>query len=123
MEKKKRTHKDSFIDAFRGLAWAIQTQPNLRIHIILSLAVILSGAYFQLTTVEMAIVLVMIVLGLSGEMINTALESMTDLITTEYRTEAKIAKDVAAAMMLTIASGAIIVAAWIFIPHIIQTFF
>ena len=53
------------------------------------------------------------------EMINTALESITDLVTQEWRQEAKIAKDVAAGMMLTVAIGAVIVAALILLPKIL----
>jgi diacylglycerol kinase len=66
----------------------------------------------------MAIILFTILLGLSGEMINTALESMTDLITTEWKAQAKIAKDVSAGMMLLIAMGAVLVALFIFVPYI-----
>lgn len=51
-------------------------------------------------------------------MINTALESMTDLITKEWRQEAKIAKDVAAGMMLLIAMGAVVIGAVIFLPYV-----
>jgi diacylglycerol kinase (ATP) len=53
-------------------------------------------------------------------MINTSIEAMTDLITTEHRQNAKIAKDVAAGMMLTTAFGAVIVALFVFVPHILQ---
>ncbi len=52
-------------------------------------------------------------------MINTSLESMTDLITKEWRSEAKIAKDVAAGMMLTVSLGAFVVALIIFIPYLV----
>lgn len=63
-----------------------------------------------------------IVIGLSAEMINTSIETMTDLITKEYRLEAKIAKDVSAGMMLLTATGAVLVAVLILVPHIINTF-
>ena len=43
---------------------------------------------------------------------------MTDLITKEWREEAKIAKDVAAGMMLTVAVGALAVALIIFLPYL-----
>ncbi len=64
----------------------------------------------------MTIILFTILLGLAGEMINTAIESVTDLVTTEWHMEAKIAKDVSAGMMLLIAFGAICVA--LFLVHI-----
>ena len=44
---------------------------------------------------------------------------MTDLITKEWREEAKIAKDVSAGMMLTVAIGAVCVALVIFGPYIL----
>jgi diacylglycerol kinase (ATP) len=55
-----------------------------------------------------------------GEMVNTTIEAMTDLITHEWRQEAKIAKDVGAGMMLLAAFGATAVASYIFIPYIIR---
>jgi undecaprenol kinase len=85
---------------------------------VISLIAISLSVYFQITAVEKVIILFTILLGLSGEMINTALESMTDLITKEWRQEAKIAKDVAAGMMLLIAMGAVVIAAVIFLPYV-----
>jgi len=114
-----RTHKDSFKDAFAGLAWSFRTQPNFKIHLLLAVGAILLSWFLQITLVEFAIVIFAIMLGLTAEMINTSIESMTDLITTEYRQQAKISKDVAAGMMLTTAIGAVLVAIVIFIPHIL----
>lgn len=119
MKTEQRAHLDSFKDAFAGLAWSAKTQPNFKIHLLLAGAAILLSWFLQITLVEFAIILFAIVLGLTAEMINTSIESMTDLITTEYRQSAKIAKDVAAGMMLTAAIGAVLVALVIFIPHIL----
>lgn len=113
-----RKHHISFKVAIAGLRWAIQTQPNFRVHLVLSALALIGGWYFRVTATEMLILVFTIVLGLSAEMVNTAIESMTDLITKEWRTEAKIAKDVSAGMMLITAFGALIVAAVIFFPHI-----
>ena len=109
-----KKHTISFQHAFAGLAWAIRTQPNFRVHLVLSAIALLLSAFFQITTTEWAIIVFTIVLGLTAELINTAIESMTDLIIKEWREEAKIAKDVAAGMMLTTAMGAVIVALIIF---------
>lgn len=114
-----RTHKDSFKDAFAGLSWSFKTQPNFKIHLLLATIAIFLSWFLHITLVEFAVIIFTIVLGLTAEMINTSIESMTDLITTEYRESAKIAKDVAAGMMLTTAIGAILVALVIFIPHIL----
>ena len=119
MKELLRTHHISFKNAFAGLGWAIRTQPNFRVHITLSLVAILLGLYLGITSVEMTLIFFTIILGLSAEMINTALESMTDLITTEWRENAKIAKDVSAGMMLVVAIGAIGVAVVIFGPYLL----
>lgn len=111
-------HHISLKTALDGLLWAIRTQPNFRIHLALSIFALLGGWYFRVTSTEMLILVFMIILGLAAEMINTAIESMTDLITREWRAEAKIAKDVSAGMMLITAAGALIVAFVIFIPYI-----
>jgi diacylglycerol kinase len=113
-----RTHVDSFKDAFAGIAWVIKTQPNFKIHLLLATIAIILSWFYQITLVEFTIIIFTIVLGLTAEMVNTSIEAMTDLITTEYRQSAKIAKDVAAGMMLMTAIGAAVVALIIFTPHI-----
>lgn len=111
-------HTISFNNAFAGLAWAIRTQPNFRVHLALSAIAILSAVYFRITRIEWTIIVFTIVLGLVAELVNTAIESMTDLITREWRQQAKVAKDVSAGMMLTVAVGAVIVALFIFLPYL-----
>lgn len=123
MRETLRRHHISFKNAFAGLFWAIGTQPNFRVHLVLSSLALLLAYFLRITRTEMAIILFTIVLGLSSEMINTAIESMTDLITKEWKTEAKIAKDVSAGMMLTVAIGAIGVALFIFGPYLSPFFF
>jgi diacylglycerol kinase (ATP) len=118
MMKVLRQHHISFKNAFSGLVWSLKTQPNFRVHIACSLAAIFLGLYLDITSTEMAIILFTILLGLSAEMINTALESMTDLITTQWNQQAKIAKDVSAGMMLMVAVGAVLIAIFIFGPYI-----
>lgn len=119
MKELLRKHTVSFKHAFAGLWWAVTTQPNFRVHLVLSLLAIGLGFFFEITQIEWAIIIFTIVLGLSAELINTAIESMTDLITKEWREEAKIAKDVSAGMMLTVAIGAVCVALVIFGPYIL----
>lgn len=122
MEKLLRQHSISFRNAFSGLWWALRSQPNFRVHIFLATGALFLCWYLAVTPIEFIVIVFTIVLGLSAEMINTALESMTDLITRDWREEAKIAKDVSAGMMLTVAVGAAIVALIIFGPKLITRF-
>lgn len=113
-----RKHHISFKNAWSGIIWALKTQPNFRIHITLSLIAIGMGLYYRISQTEFLVIVFTIILGLSAEMINTSLEAMTDLITTEWRKNAKIAKDVAAGMMLSVAIGAVVVWFIIFSPYL-----
>lgn len=114
-----RQHHISFKNAFSGMRWAFTTQPNFRVHFVFSAAAIILGIILKVTYIEMTIVVLTIIFGLGAEMVNTSLEAMTDLITTEYKQSAKIAKDVAAGMMLLTAIGAVVVAFLIFLPKIL----
>jgi diacylglycerol kinase (ATP) len=115
-----RRHTISFKNAFAGIFWAVRTQPNFRVHLGLSLFALVLGTILNLTYIEMTIIIFTIILGLTCEMINTAIEAMTDLITTQHHENAKIAKDVSAGMMLTSAIGAVGVAVFIFVPHLLN---
>jgi diacylglycerol kinase len=117
MEQIIKKHHISFKNAFSGLKYAFVTQPNFLVHGSISLVVILLGLVVKISKIEMTILLTIIILGLAIEMANTAIESVTDLITSEWRKEAKIAKDVAAGMMLLTAIGATIIALFIFTPY------
>lgn len=113
-------HRISFKNAIDGIVWAFSTQPNFRIHICLSIFAISLGIWLQISQLEMTIIIFTIVFGLGIEMVNTSLEAMTDLITKEYRQEAKIAKDVSAGMMLLAAIGATVIAGLIFLPKLLN---
>lgn len=112
--------KNSFSYAAEGIRYAFSNDQNMRIHIIVAILVILASLLFKVTPGEMGILAVVIILVITTEMINTSIEKMTDLITKEYRTEAKIAKDVAAGMVLIASLGAVIVGIFIFTPYILK---
>lgn len=120
MKKLIRQHHISFKHAFEGILWAFTSQPNFRVHTILAVLAITFGFILKVSFIEMTVLALAIVFGMGVEMVNTSIEAMTDLITTEYREQAKIAKDVAAGMMLLVAFGTVIVALLIFGPKIID---
>jgi len=115
----RRFHHISFKHAFDGIMHTFATQPNLRIHLVISLFVILASFLLQLARWEWAIILFTILWVIVSEMINTALEAVVDLLVSEYHQSAKVAKDVAAGMVLVGAGGSVIIGLLIFIPHLI----
>lgn len=113
-------HFRSFREAFAGVKHAFSEHPNFRIHLILSLLVILLAWYYQISKFELLVLILTIIIGFAVEFLNTAVESVCDLVTIEFRKDIKIAKDVAAAMMLVTALGSIIIGVLIFYPYIFR---
>lgn len=109
--------------ALAGVWWALTYNQNLRFHFGAAIVVIILSIIFHVNTFEMGILGVMILLVIVTEMINTVIEEMVNLITKEHHEEARIAKDVAAGMVLVCAVGSIIVGFLVFAPHIEQFFF
>ena len=112
----------SFGYAFEGFLHALKHNRNLRVHLVVALAVVILGMFFRINKYEMSILGIVILLVISSEMINTAIEEMVNLITSEHRREAKIAKDVAAGMVLIAAVGSVIVGLLIFTPYVLKLF-
>lgn len=112
----------SFKCALEGIGYALKYDQNLRIHFLFAFLVILLSIYFRVNPFEMGILGIMILLVISTEMINSAIEQMVDLITNEHKQEAKIAKDVSAGMVLLTAMGSVIVGFLIFLPYILKLF-
>jgi len=110
------SHHISFKAAFDGLKYALFTQPNFRIHLVATALALSLAWLFKISQSELLILLFTITLVLVAEMINTSIEAMTDLLSPTHHPQAKIAKDVAAGMVLLTASLSIIIGLAIFLP-------
>ncbi|MEJ5198339.1 MAG: diacylglycerol kinase family protein [Anaerolineae bacterium] len=108
----------SFSYAFAGLAYAVRTQRNLRIHLAIAGAVIVAAALLNVTAAEWAVLSLTIGVVISAELINTVAELAVDLLTQEYHPMAKVAKDVGAAAVVTTAIAAVGVGVAIFGPRL-----
>lgn len=113
-------HVQSFRLAFSGIWYAFRTQLNFKVHTGFALLAVLLGLTLNISQVEWVVLALTIVLVFVAEMLNTSIESMTNLITNEHRQHAKFAKDVSAGMVLIAAIGAVIVGLIIFIPKILS---
>lgn len=115
---KRRVHIISFKHAWDGIWYAVTTQPNFQVHLIAAFAVVFSARHFEVTKMEWIVLLLAIALVLIAEMLNTAIESVTDILILEFNKHAKIAKDVAAGMVLLAVVLSIIVGLVIFLPYV-----
>jgi diacylglycerol kinase len=118
-----RRHVDSFHSALIGLKTAFLTQPNFKIMLIFVVLTVLLGLLFFISQFEWLILCLIFALVFVAEMINTSIEAVVDLVTEEWRANAKIAKDVSGGMVLLCVFFSIIIGMIIFFPKIIQTAF
>lgn len=94
-------------------------EQNLLIHIIASIFVIVLGIYFKVSSIEWFLLLLVILLVISSELLNSAIELAVDTYTLEYNALARVAKDSAAGAVLTSAFFALVIGITIFLPKII----
>ncbi len=123
MRDAKPTFLESVGYAITGIKVAIRYNRNIRIHIVIAVLVVIATFIFGLNQFEKAIICMIILLVISAEMINTAIEEIVDLVTKDYREEAKYAKDVSAGMVLIVAGGSIAVGFLVFTPHVLKFIF
>ncbi|MFN5444984.1 MAG: diacylglycerol kinase family protein [Crocinitomicaceae bacterium] len=109
-----RNRIKSFSYAFRGLKTFFQTQHNAWIHALATVIVIILGNMVKLSTAEWLWIGLAIALVFITEMLNTAIEFLTDLVSPEYHPLAKKTKDVAAGAVLIAAFFAVIIGILVF---------
>ena len=109
---------NSFVYAWHGLTYAIRTQRNARVHMVLATIAIVLGVLLHISPVEWAMVFIAITLVFIAEMFNTVAEACVDLVTREYHPLAHIAKDVAAGAVLLNAMLSVVIGGLVFIPHL-----
>lgn len=118
----KHTLSDSFQYAFRGILTGICRERNMRIHCLAVLCVTLAGTLLHITLVEWCFCLMSFALVISMELVNTAVESVVDLVTEEKRELAAIAKDTAAGAVLFSAVISAVTGCIIFVPYLLELF-
>ncbi|WP_162428108.1 diacylglycerol kinase [Pontibacter pudoricolor] len=109
---------NSFKFALQGLNSAVRSEPHMRLHLLSALGVIVAGLLFDVTKLEWCLLAGSIGLVLTAEIFNTAIETLTNLVSPQHNPLAGKTKDLAAAAVLVAAITAAIVGLLIFIPYI-----
>ena len=120
MNLKNKCLINSFKYACMGIKSAIKSERNMKIHVLATLIVTALGFILGLDPLEWVACIFSIVIVISSEMLNTAIETIVDLVSPNINPLAKKAKDIAAGSVLVMAIGAFLVGLIIFIPKIIN---
>lgn len=122
MTEERKKIINSFKYAFEGIKSSLRTERNIKIHFSMMILVIVAGILLDISTYEWMICIILFGMVIGGELVNTAIEEVTDLVTTEINPKAKLAKDIAAGAVLIMAITSAIIGLIIFIPKIILLF-
>ncbi len=90
------TFRRSFLFAMQGFRMALRTERNIKVMIVGGILALVAGILIQLDLISWAIVLLCCGVVIAAELLNTAIETVVDLVSPEYHPLAGRAKDIAA---------------------------
>lgn len=116
--KDKRLYNRDFIqacqNAVNGIIYCATSQTNIRKELIIGTIVMILSLFYDLSTAEFLCLTFAVFFVIFAEFVNTAIETIVDLIVDVYHPKAKIAKDVGAGAVVLSAVNAVIVAYFLF---------
>lgn len=107
-------------NAMNGVVYVVKNGKNIKIQIVIAILVFIAAIILKFNNVELAILVLICFFIFALEFINTVIERLADLYTTEYNEKVKVIKDVAAGTVAIIAIASIIIGILLFIPKIID---
>ena len=119
-DKDHPSFRHSFGFAIQGFLTALRTKRNIRVMLGGGVFALVMGFILQLDLLSWAIVLICCGMVIAGELMNTALETVVDLVSPEFHPLAGRAKDIAAAAVWTLSIVAAIVGIFVFINAVIN---
>jgi diacylglycerol kinase (ATP) len=129
MEKKNsrkfslKSRLGSFRFAINGLRSLLKYEHNSRIHLVAAILVIIAAILLKVSLSEWAILAAVMGIVFLTELLNSAIETLSDLIEPRYNEVIRTAKDYSAAAVLISALIALVVGCLIFIPKILSAVF
>ena len=119
MKEERQIKNKNFLEACKnalnGLRVTFKTQWNFKIEVCFAIIAIIFSILFKITKLEFLYIVFSITFVFISELINTAIETIVNMITEEYNDKAKIAKDIAAGAVYISALNSLIVAIVIFV--------
>ena len=109
----------AFACAGAGIAFAFRTQRNMKIHALIAAIAVALGFAFSIDAASWLAIIVCIALVIALECVNTAIESVVDLVSPDYHDLAKHAKDCAAGAVYIAAIAAVAVEAVVIVPRVV----
>ncbi len=107
--------------AIEGIIYSVKTQRHMRYHLYAAMAALVLSLVLNISRSDFTMLCMAIILVLVTEMLNTAIEKTVDMISEEFHPKAKLAKDIAAGVVLIASVGALTLAYLILYPALQTT--
>ena len=108
--------------ALSGLGQLLKHERNFQLDVLAFICVCVAGIFFGITKLEWLVILLISALVIGLEAMNTAIEKLCDLYSTETNTNIKKIKDISAAAVLICAMVAVCIGVVIFLPYVMKLF-
>lgn len=112
----------SFKHAIRGIRMVLKSERNMQIHLFFVFAVVVAGILCRISTTEWLVCMLAFGMVMGAEMLNTAIETLVDLVSPGHNELAGKSKDIAAGAVLISALFAAIAGLVIFVPKLAPVF-
>jgi len=106
--------------AIIGLRSVFKTEQNFRIQFYIAIFVLALSIYFNITKLEWMIVLLLVILVLLTEIVNTAIEKFNDLLKPRLHHYVYAIKNIMAGAVLLVSVISLVIGLIIFIPYFIN---
>jgi len=108
----------SFVPAFNGLKILIREEHNSRIHFVVTICVLFASIILKISATEWIAITFAAGFVFAVEIINSAIENITDFVSPEKHETIKKIKDLSAAAVLVSSFTALIIGLIVFVPKI-----
>ena len=110
----------SFKFSMEGLVYAYRYEQSMLVHFIFTILVLALNILLHVDSTGWLITIMMLVVTLAAELVNTAIEAIVDLVTLEIHPLAKIAKDCGSAATFVLSLMSFVLSLIIYIPQAIE---
>lgn len=117
--KKNSNLNEALSHAWRGIYEATKLKSKLWIAFGCAGVALFLGVVMNVSGVALGLIVLASAVVIAGEMFNTSLEALEDIVFPEYREAVRRSKDLAAGGVLVLSIGAAVVAMVIFLPPIL----
>ena len=118
MTTQRRTWRQKFADALRGLRRGVRGQSSFFVHFFCAAAVIAAGVALRITIGEWIAVSIAITMVLVAEMFNSAIETLVKALVKKHDPLVGEALDISSAGVLLASIGAVVIGVIVFGPYL-----